>query len=147
MTTEEAGALAEQAIHEADNGNTLIALIHLEKMLKERKSPLLTSYFAFCLAKERKEYKKALSLCKEAIESALPIPVLYLNLGRIFLTAGHKRQALNAFRYGLKLGSHPLITAEISQLGMRRKAIIPILARNNICNRYLGILLNRLALR
>jgi len=147
MTTEDAGTLAEQAIREADNGNTLIALVHFEKVLKERKSPLLTTYFAYCLAKERKEYGQALALCKKAIERTLPAPVLYLNLGRIFLAAGHKRQALNAFRRGLKFGSHPLIIAEIKQLGMRKNPVIPILSRDNICNKYLGLLLDRLALR
>lgn len=147
MTAEEAADLAEQALREADSGNTLIALIHLEKILKERKSPLLTSYFAYCLARERNEYHRALRLCKQAIESALPIPVLYLNLGRIFLTAGHKRQALNAFHHGLKLGRHPLIVAEIKQLGIRKKPVIPMLPRNNTCNIYLGRLLTRLTLR
>ncbi|OHB25706.1 MAG: hypothetical protein A2X84_03495 [Desulfuromonadaceae bacterium GWC2_58_13] len=147
MTTDESGTLAELAIREADNGNTLIALVHLEKVLKERKSPLLTSYFAYCLASERKEFGRALALCKDAIEGALPVPILYLNLGRIFLAAGHKRQALNAFRRGLKFGNHPLITAEIKQLGLRKKPVIPLLPRNNLCNKYLGILLNRLALR
>ncbi len=147
MTTEEVGTLADQAISEADNGNTLMALIHLEKVLKERSNPLLISYFAYCLAKERKEHRRALNLCKEAIESALPAPVLYLNLGRIFLASGHKRQALNAFRRGLKFGSHPQIIEEIKRLGLRKKVVIPGLSRNNICNRYLGLWLNRLTLR
>ncbi|MEJ2202183.1 MAG: hypothetical protein P8X63_14375 [Desulfuromonadaceae bacterium] len=147
MTLEETSILAEQAIHEADDGNTLIALVHLEKVLKERKSPLLTSYFAYCLAKERKEIPRALALCKEAIENSLPSPALYLNLGRTYLSAGQKRQAMNAFQRGLRFGSHPLIIDEMKQFGRRRDPVFPFLSRNNICNKYAGILLNRLALR
>jgi tetratricopeptide (TPR) repeat protein len=147
MTTEETGNLAELAMREADNGNTLIALVHLEKVLHERKSPLLNTYFAYCLAKERKEYPRALTLCREAIEGALPLPALYLNLGRTYLAAGYKRQALNAFRRGLKFGGHPLISAEMRKLGMRKNPVIPLLPRDNLCNKYLGLLLKRLTLR
>jgi len=145
--TAESAALTEQAMREADRGNTLMALVHLESAHKERKSPLVTTYFAYCLAKERKAYGQALALCKEAIEGALPTPALYLNLGRTFLVAGHKRQALNAFRRGLKFGSHPLIIEEIKQLGVRKDPVIPFLPRTNFCNKYLGLLLHRLTLR
>lgn len=129
----------------AEKGDTLIALIELEK-LKEH-TPLTRSYFAYVIAKERGDFNRALALCREAMQADPQNNVHLLNLGRVFLAAGRRDQAIRTFRKGLKLGRNPRIQRHLDQLGMRRPEVFSFLSRDNLLNKYCGMLLSRIGLR
>ncbi|MEJ2695808.1 MAG: tetratricopeptide repeat protein, partial [Candidatus Sulfobium sp.] len=72
-------------------------------------------------------------------------PLFYLNLGRAYLEANKKRDAITAFEKGLLNDpeNHDLLS-ELRKLGTRRKAPVPFIKRSNPINKYIGMLLHRL---
>ncbi len=137
----------EKAIQEAEQGHSLLALMHLEKVPKEGRNPLHTSYLGYCLAKERGQFRQGLALCKKSIQKAPHNPVFFLNFGRVCLAAGHKHHAIKAFRQSLKIGFTPQAVDELQKLGVRKGPVIPSLPREYFLNRYLGLFFKRLGLR
>lgn len=137
----------DNAIQEIEKGNTLVPLMYLEKVPKEERSPLHSSYLGYCLARERKQYGKALALCKKAIAQAPQNPSCYLNFGRVCLAAGHKHHAIKAFRQSLKFGCHPQVVSELQKLGLRKTPAISALPREHFLNRNLGLFFKQLGVR
>ncbi|PLY12534.1 MAG: hypothetical protein C0624_00655 [Desulfuromonas sp.] len=129
----------------AEKGDTLIAMMEFQKI--ERHTPLTRSYYAYVIARERGEFNKALTLCRESIREDPQNNTHYLNLGRVFLAAGRRDQAIKTFRKGLKLGHNAKIKRHLDQLGARRPEIFPALSRNNPLNKYFGLLFARVGLR
>ena len=129
----------------AEKGDTLIALMELEKI--ENHTSLTRSYYAFTIARERGEFQKALSLCRESMKDEPNETTHFLNLGRIFLAAGHKEKAIETFRKGLRLGRNPRITHHLEKLGIRKPGVFPSLDRDNPLNKYMGKILARIGLR
>ena len=129
----------------AERGDTLIALMELEKV-KEH-TPLTRSYYAYVIAREHGEFNKALTMCRESMRDEPQENIHYLNLGRVFLAAGRRDQAISTFRKGLKLGRNPKITHHLEQLGMRKPEVFSGLHRDNPLNKYFGLILSRVGLR
>lgn len=127
--------------------DTLSALVHFEKACQLEARPQFLSYLAFCLAKERGQYKKAISLCREALEREQDNQAHYLNLGRIHVLMGNKPDAILAFREGLAFGKNQEISEQLEELGARRTPVFPFLGRSHPINKFLGIVLSRLGLR
>jgi len=128
-------------------GETLVALMHFETAARLRPSPAIHSALAYCLAKERREYQKALVLCREALGAAPTDPRHYYHLGRIHLLANQKSQAIVAFRRGLKARRYQPIIDELHRLGRRQPPIFASLPRNHFLNRSLGRVLARIGMR
>ncbi len=57
------GVLNELAV-----GHGLSALVYFEKAAQIKNVPVYVSYLALCIAKERGQMRKAISLCEEAIK-------------------------------------------------------------------------------
>jgi len=129
----------------AEKGDTLIAMIEFEKL--ESHTPLTRSYYAYVIARERGEFTEALTLCRESIREDPQNPTHYLNLGRVFLAAGRRDQAIRTFRQGLKFGRDPKIRHHLDQLGVRKPEPFPVLERSNPLNKYFGLLLSHIGLR
>ena len=147
MPCTEPDKLFARGLSALNNEDSLSALAYFEKAFQLESNPVYCSYFAFCLAKERGQYNKAVSLCKEAIEMEPANSTHYLNLGRIYVLLGNKPEAMQAFRQGLGHGESPQITAELDRLGARKPPVIRFLKRENPLNKYLGIFLKKLGLR
>ena len=128
-------------------GGTLAAISYFEKAFQREDRPLYGSYLAICIAKERGQYQLAVTLCEKAIAREPQEPVHYLNLGKVYLIAGKRGDAVRAFREGLQRERNSEIVAELDKLGTRKPPVIPLLKRNNPVNKYLGIILRRLGLR
>ncbi|MBI3592940.1 MAG: hypothetical protein HY099_05615, partial [Nitrospirae bacterium] len=62
------------------HGKTLPALACFEKALQIEDNPAYYSCLAFCIAKERGQVRKAISLCEEAIQKEPENSIHYLNL-------------------------------------------------------------------
>lgn len=126
---------------------TALALSYFEQAAKLRKTPIVCSSLAYCLAKERQELQKGIFLCMEAMLQEPNNPVHYFNMGRIYLLAGEEDRAIKAFRHGLKSGRNPRIIEELRKMGIRRPSVIRALGRDNPLNKYLGLLFARLGMR
>ena len=116
--------------------------------------PILLSYHGYLEALVNKNYTQGINTCLKAREMVLDKaisgrdffnPVLYLNLGRVYLAAGNKEDAFEAFRMGLIFGNeNEDLLCEIREIGMRRKLIVPFLQRSNPVNKYIGKVLHNL---
>src|SRR5574340_1203368 len=94
-------ALIEKGVAFLQEDNRLAALSCFDKAIVIGKSPELLSYLSYCIAAERGQIYEALKLCNEALSQEPDNPVHYLNLGRIYLHAGKKKEALLTLRKGL----------------------------------------------
>ena len=115
--------------------------------------PLILSYFGCLQAIVDKKYRTGVETCKKAIallkktssfgEEVL-YPVFYLNLGRAYVAAGKKQDAIEAFTKGLKYdnGNSDLVK-ELRGMGKRKKPPVPFLDRSNPINKYIGMILKK----
>lgn len=114
--------------------------------------PLILSYYGCLQTIVDRKYRNGIDNCRKALvlfkaadtyTAGVIFPTLYLNLGRAYLAAGKKKDAVEALDKGLKFDkSHYEIRKEMQLLGMRKKPPVPFLDRSNPINKYLGILLH-----
>ena len=147
MLSAEAQELFDKGIEAVDTGDTSYGLAYLQELFEARPDPIIASYYAVCLAKERGEIERAFELCDAALEDDPGNTVHYLNLGRVFVAAGMKREAIKTFRDGLLYGKSSLISRELEKLGWRDLPVLPSLGREHLVNRILGKILYKLGLR
>lgn len=136
-----------KGIKALEQGNTLVALMEFEEAAKVDSSPTVMAYHGHCIALERQEYRKGITLCRQAAEKDPNNSTIWLVFGRTCLAVGNKPAAIKAFRRGLKAGRNPEITRELKQLGHRKPLLFSTLERSHPLNRYLGLAFNRLGLR
>ena len=113
--------------------------------------PLILSYYGCFQALVDKKYRSGVETCKRAIamlrhkgafEEELLYPVFYLNLGRAYLSAGKKPDAIEAYTRGLKYdNSNSDLRRELRGLGLRKAPPVPFLDRSNPINKYVGLIL------
>ncbi|ACM19270.1 TPR domain protein [Geotalea daltonii FRC-32] len=137
----------ESGVEAFNSGRFLSALKYFEKAVALERNPASLSRLGLCLAKEKRNFAKAISLCKEAIKHEPRNPEHFLYLGRIHLLAGQKKEAIRIFRMGLRNGRNPDISKELERLGSRKDPLLPFLGRNNPINKFLGIVLKKTGLR
>jgi tetratricopeptide (TPR) repeat protein len=116
--------------------------------------PFLLSYYGCLEAILNKNYAYGIETCSKAIEilkEKTPFgqeffyPILFLNLGRTYLAAGNKKEAIEAFYGGLAFDyENKNLLREIKKLGMRRKPAMNFLPRSHPINRYIGRILHKL---
>jgi tetratricopeptide (TPR) repeat protein len=147
MSEKNAGEFFLEGMNALNEGRTHIALHCFEEAAKQEESPEIISYLAFCLAKERQDYRLAVSFCRWSIAEDPGNSAHYLNLGRILLLDGRKQDAIRVFRDGLLHENNPSIMDELKNLGTRKYPVISSLPRDHRVNRVLGKLFTRLKLR
>jgi tetratricopeptide (TPR) repeat protein len=138
MMSQEFSELESRGIEECHSGNTLVALMYLEKASQKGKTPLLDSYLAYCLAREHKSYGEAIELGIGAVNEQSGNLVLYLNLAKVYILAGQRNNALKVLRQATKRGRDGRILRLIKKLGIRKKPVLPSLQRGNLMNISLG---------
>ena len=67
MSSPEQDKLFTKGLSALNSEDTTFAVI-FEKASQIENNPVYVSYFAFCLARERGQYKKAISLCRDSME-------------------------------------------------------------------------------
>ena len=138
MVSEEFSNLVSRGIEECDRGNTLRALMYLEDASHKERSPLLNSYLAYCVAKERKSYREAIKLGVGAVNEQPGNLVLYRNLAKVYILAGQRNNSLKVLRQATKRGRDEQIMRLIKKLGIRKEPVLPFLQRGNPINIFLG---------
>ena len=114
---------------------------------------LVLSYHGCLQAIVEKKYRKGVEDCNKALQilerkeesgSEVLYPLLYLNLGKAYVAAGKRKEAIDAFHLGLHYDRHYTAIHDIMQkIGTRKKPVIPFLDRSNLLNIYLGKIRSR----
>jgi len=137
------GTLIEEGIKAAEEGNTLLALRLFNQVGAERMSPLVLSYHGYCIAQEQRDIKRALQFSNRALQENRAHPLIYLNLGRIYLAAGMEKKAIRVFRRGILCQRHPLLLRKLESISSRRRMLFPFLHRSNPLNVISGKLFSK----
>ena len=129
-------------------GDRLAALSSFEKSLNcGNQDPLCRSYVALLSAAERGEIGRSINVSEQLVQSAPEEPLLYLNLGKLYLMAGRKAEAVTTLREGMARRRMPEAEALLESLGTRKKPVFNFLSRGHFLNKYAGLLLTKLGLR
>ena len=144
---EEGGKLFSRALDALAAGETPSALALLERALKQSDNPSWYSYLGYCIAKERGQVKKGCDLCNASLELEPANPAHYLNLAKVHLVAGQKKEALQVLRQGISQGGSQEIIDLLDQIGTRKPPVFSFLPRDNWANKMLGLFLERTGLR
>ncbi|WP_298267606.1 tetratricopeptide repeat protein [Geobacter sp.] len=147
MAALEAAEWFSKGLEALGHDHVYLARTCFERAAEMDLTPKSCSYLALCQAKTRGKFDDAIELARHSIEGEPENTVHYLNLGRIYLLAGKRREAIDTFREGMKHGRNEEIVAELEKVGLRKPPPIPSLPRSHPLNKYLGIVLARLGLR
>jgi tetratricopeptide (TPR) repeat protein len=137
----EADSIANEAIELIDERQLDEAHQLLKKAYAlDPNSAKINSYLGYTLAFVEDKVQKGLDLCKKAINSNMPDPLFYRNIGKVYLKLNNKRLAVGAFYKGLSIDKgNRKIYDEFKTLGIRRKPFFSFLARSNFLNKYIGM--------
>jgi len=115
--------------------------------------PLILSYFGCLQAIVDRKYRSGVESCKRAIillkkqnlfSEEVLYPVFYLNLGRAYVAAGKRKDAIDAFKKGIKFDNeNSELKKELLGLGVRKQPPVPFLDRSNPINKYIGLILHK----
>lgn len=106
------------------------------------------SYFGVSLAQAGLSFDVAIDAAKRAAYGSKKDPLLYLNLGRVFLLAGKRVSAIVAFERGLQICPESgVLRRELERIDRRGRPAFPGLGRDHMVNRFLGQTKARLATR
>jgi len=131
------------------------ALVFLDEALSYfPDDPFILSYHGCLEAIVNGRHGYGIKVCQRALKEMrdrMPFgeeffyPVLYLNLGRAYLAAGKKKEALASFKKGRSFDKENAdLQWEIKKLGLRKKPPITLLKRSHPLNKYIGKLLHKL---
>jgi hypothetical protein len=153
------------AIAAIERGDTLHGLIVLEGLPAFLSTTVSRSYLAYCMARERGQFQRAMAICRSSLTAEPEHPAHYLNLGRVLLLAGDKERAIATFWRGISRNSgpegaavadwprqgrrreHDLIMDELRRLGIRKPPPFRSLHRGHLLNRITGKFLSRIGMR
>lgn len=126
-------------------------------VVKYDEDPFLLSYFGYLTALLEGRYRDGIESCKlaivlfekkllngvEDVEERL-IAVLYLNLGKAYLAAGKKKDAIDTLHKGLRFDKQNKdLLGELATLGIRKYVPVPFLDRSNMINAFVGRMLRK----
>jgi len=78
-------------------------------------------------------------MCRRAIKLSPLVPILFVNLGRVLVESGRRKEARECFMRAYEIDNTNAPAAlELSKMGIRRRPVLPFLSRNNPLNIYLG---------
>ena len=144
--TETAEEFLEKGIGHLRDKESVKALPCFERSYALNKTAECQSYMGLCMAMERGELKKGIAFCEDAVSSEPESLVLYLNLGKVLLRDGRKKEAIEAVRKGLAFEENDEAVEWLKGLGVRRRPILSFLPRGHLLNKHIGFLLSRIGI-
>lgn len=97
------------------------------------------SFLGYGIAHTQRRHREGLDLCRHALRLSFTEPDNHLNMARLHLLLGNRKQAIRSVGEGLTLSpSHPPLLALYRDMGIRREPVLPFLSRNHFLNRILG---------
>jgi len=107
---------------------------------------IVYSYLGYGVAKFQNKTTEGLRLCEHAVKIQFYEADNHLNLARVSVLAGHRRNAVQALNAGLRLDpEHDGLLALKHEIGLRREPILGFLGRDNVINVVLGRIRHTLA--
>jgi Flp pilus assembly protein TadD len=141
-------ALAEfkQGMRLLRDGKSNSALDHFRKAFEmEQQNPYYMSFAGVALARAERQWAPAAKLCETALTLKRNEVQLHLNLAEVYVSAGRREDALQLLdRAAASFGRHAGVQRARIRLGSRRPPVLSFLSRQNVVNRQLGILRQRL---
>jgi Tfp pilus assembly protein PilF len=127
---------AEISIQRGDYKSAASLLNEALKIAPE--NPLYISHLGLCAGMLGNQILGEKS-CRKAILMAPATPILFVNLGRILLEQGKRKEAREQFMHAYKLDNTNAPAAlELSRMGVRKRPVISFLKRDNPLNIMLG---------
>ena len=116
------------------------AAIRLDRRYRgARPQPRYLSFYGLCLGLESHRWKESVDLCREAVGAESYNADLHLNLGRVLVGAGRRREGWEALQRGLEQDpAHEGLNRAVAAMGVRRRPAVPFLARSHPINKALG---------
>ncbi len=119
--------------------------------------PFLVSYYGYLEASVEGKYRRGIEACTRAITlfekrmfrgeddvEESQMAVLYLNLGKAYLAAQKKKEAIRTLNAGLKYDrKNRDLMAELESMGIRKFIPVPFLRRTNPVNEIIGRMLRK----
>ena len=88
---------------------------------------------------------EAEKLCRKAVELYAYNPIIFVNLGRILLERGNRKEARDMFSHAYGMDNRNSAAAlELSGMGVRRPPVFSFLSRNNSLNVWFGKIRHRM---
>jgi Flp pilus assembly protein TadD len=107
-------------------------------------NPFYLSYYGLSVGMLG-ELGDAEKLCRKAASMNPVSPIILVNLGRILLEEGSRKEARDLFSRAYEVdNTNSAAALELSGMGVRRQPVIPFLARANPINFLLGKIRHRL---
>jgi Flp pilus assembly protein TadD len=107
-------------------------------------NPIYISYLGYCIG-SLGNLDAGEKMCRRAMKLGPTVPIVLVNLGRILVERGRRREARVLFSQAYSIDNTNAPAAlELSRLGVRRPPVLPFLKRTNVMNKYLGMLRHRL---
>lgn len=101
-------------------------------------NPIYLSMLGYCVGIQG-NLVAAEKMCRKAVTQMAMEPIVHVNLGRVLLEQGRRREAREELKFAYKIDNTNAPAAlELSRMGVRRKQVIPFLHRNHPLNCYLG---------
>ncbi|MCD6526869.1 MAG: tetratricopeptide repeat protein [Desulfuromonas sp.] len=147
MIIESYAELMKKGLKALEQHSSVEALMLFQQADSQQSTAISRSYLAYCLSKVKHQHQRAISLCQSALRDEPHNADHYLNLGRIYLLAGKRGQAMHIFRRGIKLGPNAALLAELKKFDRRQSPVFSSLERTNILNRYAGRIMSFIGLR
>lgn len=142
MDERERDLVFESAIEDFDAGLHGLAARTLRQLVEDGSNvPEHLSHCGLVIATAEGSFEEGVALCRRAVDSGpRPTPQLYLNLARVLLVAGRRREAVECLSKGLT--AHPgdlSLRRELQHLVPRRRPTFHSLPRKHPLNKYAGI--------
>ena len=109
---------------------------------------VILSYRGWLGSLIEQKHQSSIATCRKAFvlfKSTSPrtmrmvYPILYLNLGRVLLAAGRRKEAVESFNNGLKHDQgNSELKKEMQRIGIRKGPLVSFLSRSNPINKYIG---------
>ena len=140
-------------IHLRDGRTKEAYAILLKAIAQHPDDPLLLSYYGYLQVLVDRKFRSGITACTRAIlllkkdtsfSEAELYPVFYLNLGRACIAAGKRKDAIVAFKNGLRYDAgNSDLWEELRNLGVRKKPPLSFLSRSHPINKVVGKILHR----
>ncbi len=116
----------------------------IEALKISPENPAYISYYGLVVGMLG-DLTEAEKLCRKAVKLYSYNPIIFVNLGRILLEQGNRKEAREMFSHAYEMdNTNSAAALELSGMGVRRPPVFSVLPRNNPLNVWCGKLRHRI---